>query len=740
MTPSAGQRPAESRGMWWVPGSQELLTPGVLAVPAGQTAVMAQPSGAAAVLRLWLRMVGCVVVSAGEPDPDGHGHSALTLAATLTAVVIATALLYLRALPRPLPGIPYNRKSARRLLGDVSEVRQAAYRRRWIWSQPRLHDAPISQAFLFPFRRPTVIVSDYRTAVDICARRIKEFDRGSRTRECVGITAPNFHFTMQSSDPRLRRHRELLRDLMTPGFLKEVVAPRVYDRAMLLVHLWRLKHSLAGARPFAADHDLCLATLDMISGAAFGMEKSEAALTRETERVRRFQSVPGTGPANAAVFARAAQSPETEALLDIADMVSIAQGSPFSTLAQWLALLKPSHARAHWHRRRLLRRQTAKSLHRLAVVGDGSVPESALDELLRREKMAASKAGRAPDFYSPAIRDEVLGYLLGGHDTTAALLAWWVKHMTRHQDVQARLRRAIRAGHPDALAQGRLPTVEEVVSAPVPYLDAVLEESLRYGSVATLIVRKATCNTQILGYPIPSGTDVIISLTGPSMTEPALAIPEALRSEACRAAKDRVPAWGDDVAEYRPERWLKDGAFDAQAGPSLVFSSGPRQCFGRKQAYLKLRTTVTLLVWSFAFDAIDEELDGWEMTERLVNLPKDCYVRLRKLPLVEVTQIGLPTDGDDAGEDATKLERQEDEAESHDGGPNLERVEPADGDGVAQALQSGGGALAREEDVSAEEVAVEEWGEEELIDDDFCDEGEGARGVVEVSREEDEPG
>ncbi|RDA88581.1 hypothetical protein CP532_5853 [Ophiocordyceps camponoti-leonardi (nom. inval.)] len=551
---------------------------------------------------------------------NGHGPktwAAMTLTTTLIAA-LAALVLYLRALPRPLPGgIPYNRDAARRLLGDVREMKRAAYRRRWIWSQPRLHDAPISQAFLLPFRPPTVIVSDYRTAVDICARRIKEFDRGSRTRECVGITAPNFHFTMQSSDPRLRRHRELLRDLMTAGFLKEVVAPRVYDRAMLLVELWRLKHSIAGSLPFAADYDLCLATLDMISSAAFGMEKSEAALTKETERVRRFRPDHplASGPA---VFPRAEQGPETEALLDIADMVSIAQGSPFSTLAQWLALLKPSHARAHWYRRRLLRRQTAKSLHRLAAVGDGSVAESALDELLRREKMAAGKAGRAPDFYSPAIRDEVLGYLLGGHDTTAALLAWWVKQMTRHQDIQSRLRRAIHAGHPEALSRGRLPTVDEVVSASIPYLDAVLEESLRCASVATLIVRKATCDTQILGYPIPSGTDVIISLTGPSMTEPALPIPETLRSEACRAAKDRVPAWGEDVEEYRPERWLKDGAFDPHAGPSLAFSSGPRQCFGKKQAYLKLRTTVTLLTWSFAFEAIGEELDGWEMTERLV--------------------------------------------------------------------------------------------------------------------------
>ncbi|KND86783.1 putative cytochrome P450 312a1 [Tolypocladium ophioglossoides CBS 100239] len=559
--------------------------------------------------------------------------------------------LFASALPKPLPGIPYNMDSSKRLFGDLAEIRQAIYRRQWIWSQPREHGAPVSQAFLFPFRRPTVIISDYRTAVDICSRRTKEFDRGTRNRECVGITAPNFHFTMQSSDPRFRCHRELLRDLMTPWFLKEacqstamkaqlVAAPRVYDKAALLVDLWGLKLSKAQGRPFSATHDLYLATLDMISSVAFGMEASQAALTQEILHARFFSSDAYRAPNEPAAFPAAPANPEIEALLDIPEMVAIAQGSPFPALAQWLALLQPKHARAHWHRRSLLRRQTMRSLHRLALLGEKSVPESALDQLLLREKMAASRMGREPDFYSPAIRDEVLGYLLGGHDSTATVLAWWVKHMTRHQEVQLRLRQALLGAHFAACAEGRWPTMQEICSTSIPYLDAVLEESLRCASVATLIVRKATCNTHILGYPIPEGTDIIIPLTGPSMTEPALPIPESLRSEACRSAPDRVPAWGDDIGEYRPERWLKyernaaggeAAVFDAQAGPTLAFSTGPRKCFGKKQGEMQLKMTATLLLWNYAFEPVGEPLDGWEITERLVNLPKNCYVKLRKL-------------------------------------------------------------------------------------------------------------
>jgi hypothetical protein len=130
--------------------------------------------------------------------------------------------IYLAALPTPLPGIPYNLESVQKFFGDVPLVKKAQYRRRWIWSQPREHGSPVSQVFLFPFRRPTVIVTDYREIVDICSRRSTEFDRGTRNKECIGVVAPNFHFTMQTADLQFRFHKKLIRDLMTPKFLRQV--------------------------------------------------------------------------------------------------------------------------------------------------------------------------------------------------------------------------------------------------------------------------------------------------------------------------------------------------------------------------------------------------------------------------------------------------------------------------------------------------------------------------------------
>jgi cytochrome P450 len=211
--------------------------------------------------------------------------------------------------------------------------------------------------------------------------------------------------------------------------------------------------------------------------------------------------------------------------------------------------------------------------------------------------------------------------------------------MSTHQSVQTRLRNALRLAHLEAHQTSRLPTIEEISDTSIPYLDAVMEETLRYASVATLIVRMSTCDTQILGYQIPKGTDVLLSLTGPSLTEPALPIREMSRSLESQEFKDKVLPWEEDVSRFKPERWLKlvkhaDGkeeeVFDPRAGPILSFSTGPRQCFGKKLAYMKLRVVMTLLIWSFEFQELDQSLNGPDIREKLVNLPKDCYVKLAR--------------------------------------------------------------------------------------------------------------
>ena len=174
---------------------------------------------------------------------------------------------------------------------------------------------------------------------------------------------------------------------------------------MLLVRLWKRKQSKG--QPFSARRDLYITTLDMISSVAFGMDNASGGLARELAHLENVDH-PDQSERGPAQFRQAPSDPRTEALLDMSKMISIAQGSPFPRLAQWLALLcSPTHVYAYWCRRSLWKHQTAMSIHHFTSESEKPTVKSALDLLLLREKTAAERIGRNPDYYSPAIRDEV---------------------------------------------------------------------------------------------------------------------------------------------------------------------------------------------------------------------------------------------------------------------------------------------------------------------------------------------
>lgn len=233
------------------------------------------------------------------------------------------------------------------------------------------------------------------------------------------------------------------------------------------------------------------------------------------------------------------------------------------------------------------------------------------------------------------IHTQVFGVVVAGHDTTSTTMSWGVKFLADRPRIQTKLREALRAGFADATADGRSPTIKEITSTKIHYLDATMEEILRCGGATPFVTREATCDTELLGHFVPKGTNVMCLTRGPSMLQPAFEVDDSRRSRSSQAAKAR--AWNnEDIGEFKPERWLVAGEFDQQAGPALAFGLGTRGCFGRKLAYLELRILVTLIVWNFELLPCPEELSGYAAKEGLTYRPKDCYVRLRVLGKTQV--------------------------------------------------------------------------------------------------------
>jgi hypothetical protein len=81
-------------------------------------------------------------------------------------IIVIAYLVYGAAMPKPLPGIPYNRISASRLLGDLPDLLSYANKTKETVSFFASHcvelNSPIAQIFIRPFSKPWVIITDSR--------------------------------------------------------------------------------------------------------------------------------------------------------------------------------------------------------------------------------------------------------------------------------------------------------------------------------------------------------------------------------------------------------------------------------------------------------------------------------------------------------------------------------------------------------------------------------------------------
>ncbi len=162
--------------------------------------------------------------------------------------------------------------------------------------------------------------------------------------------------------------------------------------------------------------------------------------------------------------------------------------------------------------------------------------ESVLSLLLSQR----DEAGNPPT--DRHIRDQLVALLVGGHDSSAASLAWAFERLARHPAVRARMA----DGDPD-------------------YLDAVVKEVLRVRPALTIAPRRLHGAVQIAGHELPAGVQVA----------------------ACLWLSMRRPDLWTDAAAFRPERWL-----DGRRPPAAMwipFGGGVRRCAGAPFAEMEMR-------------------------------------------------------------------------------------------------------------------------------------------------------
>src|SRR5256884_3469221 len=102
------------------------------------------------------------------------------------------------------------------------------------------------------------------------------------------------------------------------------------------------------------------------------------------------------------------------------------------------------------------------------------------------------------------IHDHILTFLAAGHETTAIALIWTFYLLSQYPQVRIKLQDEIRS-----VLAGREPSTDDL--ARIPYLDWVLDESMRLYPPAWLQMRFVAKETEIDGVKLPAGTLLILS-------------------------------------------------------------------------------------------------------------------------------------------------------------------------------------------------------------------------------------
>lgn len=205
---------------------------------------------------------------------------------------------------------------------------------------------------------------------------------------------------------------------------------------------------------------------------------------------------------------------------------------------------------------------------------DGTGAAPAAEDLLGLLTRAGGGEDRALD--AGEIRDQVLIFLLAGHETTATSLAFALHLLARHPDVQRRAREeAVR------VLAGRTPEAADLDA--LPYLTRVLKEAMRLFPAAPVIGRRAVAATEVSGGVIPAGADVIVA---PWVTH-------------------RHTRYWDDPERFDPDRFTPEREKERHRYAWFPFGGGPRACIGQHFSMLESVLSLAMILRRYELEAVD---------------------------------------------------------------------------------------------------------------------------------------
>ncbi|CAL5047294.1 unnamed protein product [Urochloa decumbens] len=210
-----------------------------------------------------------------------------------------------------------------------------------------------------------------------------------------------------------------------------------------------------------------------------------------------------------------------------------------------------------------------------------------LDAALDMEGEAQGEEGWVMN--QDAMRGMFMDLLVAGSGSTTSTVEWAMAELLQNpgcmEKVQEELKRVLGA---------RTHVAESDISH-LPYLQAVVKETLRLHPTVPIGLNKAEATVEIQGYRIPKGTTVYVNIW-----------------DICR----RANAWEDDPEKFMPERFAgRDVGFLGTNFELIPFGAGRRICLGLPLAERMLHLMLASLLHGFEWTLPDGQV-GVDMAEQ----------------------------------------------------------------------------------------------------------------------------
>lgn len=181
------------------------------------------------------------------------------------------------------------------------------------------------------------------------------------------------------------------------------------------------------------------------------------------------------------------------------------------------------------------------------------------------------------------LRDELMTFLVAGHETTALTLTWTLWLLGTHPEIQTDLADELDGEIDDG------PVTPETVSD-LDQLNAVLDESMRMLPAVWAFGRQATEDVEIAGHRLPEGSQIMMS----------------------QWVVQRDPEIWEAPETFDPGRWLDGRADEKPRFAHFPFGGGPRTCIGDRFAMMEARLCLATLLKDLEVEALQStrpELD-----------------------------------------------------------------------------------------------------------------------------------